>query len=191
MDRSFSMYIGSATLYAVAAFSYAFILLRAIELGVPAEYSPLVYAAIQVFHVFSSLPAGEVSDRFGRVRAIQMGYLFLMIAYIVIAFAPNATIFILGVALYGMQQGVIETSQRAIIPSMVKAEFKGTAYGVYNTVIGLVTFPTNFIAGFLFMVYGSAFAFHYGAVFAILASVAMALTQRQLSKKASMHNDDL
>lgn len=183
MDRGFSMYMGSAALYATAAFSYAFILLRAIELGIPKEYSPLVYAGIQVFHVFSSLPAGEISDRFGRARGVQLGYFFLLISFLVIAAAPNAIVFLIGVVLFGMHQGTIETTQRAIIPSMVSEEYKGTAYGVYNTVIGLVTFPTNLVAGILFTAYGSASAFYYGAFFAVLASIAMALTQRQIAKK--------
>jgi MFS family permease len=181
LNRTFSMYLGSATLYAIAAISYAFILLRAVELGVPEEVTPLVYAGIQVFHVFASLPAGEISDRFGRIRAIQLGYLFLLLSFIVMALSPNAWVLIIGVAFYGLHQGIIETSQRAIIPSLVTEEYRGTAYGLYNTVIGIVTFPTNLIAGFLFTVH-SAYAFYYGASFAVLASLAMAMTQRQIGR---------
>jgi MFS family permease len=181
LNRPFSMYLGSATLYAVAAISYAFILLRAVELGVPKEVAPLVYAGIQVFHVFASLPAGEISDRFGRVRAIQLGYLFLLLSFVVIALAPNAWVLVLGVVLYGGHQGIVETSQRAIIPSLITEEYRGTAYGIYNTLIGIVTFPTNLFAGFLFTV-NSAYAFYYGAAFAVLASLAMAITQRQIGR---------
>jgi MFS family permease len=182
LNRTFSMYLGSATLYAIAAISYAFILLRAVELGVPKEVTPLVYAGIQVFHVFASLPAGEISDRFGRVRAIQLGYLFLLLSFIVIGLAPNAWVLVLGVVLYGTHQGIVETSQRAIIPGLVTEEYRGTAYGLYNTLIGIVTFPTNLIAGFLFTI-NSAYAFYYGAVFAVFASFAMGMTQRQISRK--------
>lgn len=176
MNRKFLFYIGSATLYAVSSISYAFILLRAIEIGIPQEYSPLVYAAIQISHVATSLPAGEISDRFGRVKAVQLGYASLVLSFIIIATTSVPQVLMLGVVLFGINQGIVETSQRAIVPSLVPKDLKGTAYGVYNTAIGAVTFPTNLIAGFVFMTYGSAYAFIYGAAFGILASVMMAVT---------------
>ncbi len=182
MDRKFSMYIGSATLYAAATVSYAFILLRGIEMGLPAEYTILIYAAIQAFHVFSSYPAGLVSDKFGRIRAVQIGYAVLVLAFLTISLAPSIPIFIIGALLFGAHQGIVETTQRAIIPSLVPKEYKGTAFGVYNTAIGLVVLPSNIIAGYLFSVSGSASTFYYGAFFAVAASFAMALTQRQTSK---------
>jgi MFS family permease len=87
--------------------------------------------------------------------------------------------------LFGLHQGVVETSQRAIIPSLVPGEYKGTAYGIYNTAIGIVTLPTNLAAGIIFGALGSAAAFGYGAAFAVAASVAMALTHRQMASRRS------
>lgn len=183
MNRNFSLYIASATIYAASAISYAFILLRALEVGVPEELTPLVYALIQVFHVLSSLPAGEISDRFGRIRAVQVGYLFLLMSFAIIALSPNEWIFILGVILYGIHQGTVETSQRAVIPSLVSEDLKGTAYGVYNMAVGAVTLPSNIAAGFIFTAFGSQYAFFYGAVLALIASLAMAATQKTANLK--------
>jgi len=45
-----------------------------------------------------------------------------------------------------------------------------------------VTLPTNLAAGVIFSALGSAAAFGYGAAFAVVASAAMALTQRRISK---------
>jgi len=185
MNTTFSMYIGSATLYAVAAISYSFILLRGIEMGLPTEYTVLVYAGIQVCHVIAGYPAGVISDRLGRVKAVQIGYALLFISFLTISLAPSTHIFVVGAALFGLHQGVVETSQRAIIPSLVPSEYKGTAYGVYNTAIGIVTLPTNLAAGFIFSALGSAATFGYGAAFAVVGSAAMALTQRRISKSGS------
>ncbi|MEM4217299.1 MAG: MFS transporter [Candidatus Methanomethylicaceae archaeon] len=179
LNRSFYMYLISAALYSLGAISYAFILLRALELGLPQEYAPLVYACIQVFHVLSGLPAGEFSDRIGRVKAIQLGYFILLGSFLVIALAPNPLILIIGAALFGAHQGVVETSQRAIIPSIVPEIYRGTAYGLYNMIIGIVTFPTNLVAGLLFSI-NSQFAFYYGAAFGVLASIAISLMERSM-----------
>ncbi|MEM2125488.1 MAG: MFS transporter [Candidatus Methanosuratincola sp.] len=182
MNGGFSMYIVSATFYAASAISYAFILLRAIEVGIPAEMTALVYALIQIFHVFSGLPAGEISDRFGRIRAVQAGYLLLLAAFATIALSSEPWMFLSGVVLFGLHQGTVETSQRAVIPSLTKEEFKGTAYGVYNMAIGAVALPTNIVAGFIYSSFGSQYAFLYGAILALIASLAMAVTQRILKQ---------
>ena len=89
MDRAFSMYIGSAALYAVAAISYSFILLKGIEMGLPAEYTALIYAGIQACHVASGYPAGVISDRVGRIRAVQIGYALLFASFLTMAVAPS------------------------------------------------------------------------------------------------------
>jgi len=172
LTKGVYIYLASVTLYSLGAISYAFILLRALELGIPEEFAPLVYACIQVFHVFSGLPAGEFSDKIGRVRAIQLGYALLLGSFLVMALAPGPIIFLIGASLFGAHQGIVETSQRAIIPCLVPEEYRGTAYGLYNMLIGVVTLPTNMVAGLLFSM-SSAFAFYYGAVFAALASIAI------------------
>ncbi len=183
MNRSFSLYIVSAAFYAASAISYAFILLKAIEVGIPAEMTPLVYALIQLFHVLSGVPAGEISDRFGRIRAVQIGYLLLLISFGTIAVSSEPWIFILGAVLFGMHQGTVETSQRAVIPSLAKEEFKGTAYGIYNMAVGMVVLPTNIAAGFIYTSFGSGYAFLYGSILALMASISMAATQRTLKTK--------
>ena len=48
---------------------------------------------------------------------------------------------------------------------------RGTAYGTYNTVVGLLAFPSSFIAGALWQ-YGTPWApFAFGAALALLAAV--------------------
>ncbi|MDI9643738.1 MAG: MFS transporter [Candidatus Verstraetearchaeota archaeon] len=183
MNRGFSIYIASASLYSAAAISYAFILLRAMEVGIPSEYTILVYAAIQVFHVISGIPAGEISDRLGRVRAIQLGYFFLLASFAIIAISSEVWLFLLGVILFGIHQGTVETSQRAVIPSLVNEGHTGTAYGVYNMAVGAVTLPTNIVAGLMYSNFGSGYAFLYGAVLALAASLALAETQRSLARR--------
>ena len=42
-------------------------------------------------------------------------------------------------AIFGLYLGISETIQRAVIPRYVPSELRGTAYGLYNAVIG-----TNF-----------------------------------------------
>lgn len=177
MDRKFTLYLSSATLYSISAFTYALILLRALQLGLPEVFIPLVYAAMQACHALVGYPAGMISDRYGRVRGVQAGYVILFVSFVVMALSLNIWMLLVGAILFGLHQGMVETNQRAMIPSLVPENMRGTAYGIYNAVIGITSFPTNIIAAFLFTV-GYAYAFAYGAVFALMAAILMIFTQR-------------
>jgi MFS family permease len=177
LDRKYTLYLSSATLYSISAFTYALILLRALQLGLPDMFTPLVYAAMQVCHVLVSYPAGLVSDKFGRGRGVQVGYFVLFVSFIFLALSLNIWLLFAGALLFGAHQGIVETNQRAMIPSLVPENMKGTAYGIYYTAIGITNFPTNFIAAYLFTI-NYSYAFTYGAVFALMASMLMIFTQR-------------
>jgi hypothetical protein len=41
-------------------------------------------------------------------------------------------------AVFGIYAGISETLQRAVIPKYVSSELRGTAYGIYNVVTGVV-----------------------------------------------------
>ena len=52
-------------------------------------------------------------------------------------------------AVFGLYMGISETLQRAVIPRYVSSELRGTAYGIYNLVIGSGFFISNVVFGFL------------------------------------------
>jgi MFS family permease len=185
LDRKFTLYLSSATLYSISAFTYALILLRALQLGLPDIFIPLVYAAIQVCHAMIGYPAGLISDRHGRARGVQIGYFVLFVSFVFMALSSNIWMLLMGALLFGAHQGIVETTQRAMIPSLVPENMKGTAYGIYNTAIGITNFPTNFIAAYLFTI-SYSFAFTYGAIFALMASLLMIFTQRAISGKKAV-----
>ncbi len=185
LDRRFSLYLSSATLYSISAFTYALILLRALQLGLPAVSTPLVYAAMQVCHTAMGYPAGFISDRYGRARGVQIGYFVLFVSFVFMALSLDIWTLLIGALLFGAHQGIVETNQRAMIPSLVPENMKGTAYGIYNTVIGITNFPTNLVAAYLFTI-SYSFAFSYGAIFALMASILMVFTQRSMAGNRSV-----
>jgi MFS family permease len=52
---------------------------------------------------------------------------------------------------------------------------RGTAYGTYNAIIGLLAFPSSLIAGILWQKFSPSAPFYFGGVLALLASLLMAL----------------
>src|SRR5262249_38047277 len=61
--------------------SDTFLLLRLSDLGVSAVWIPLLWSALHVVKVISSLVGGAMSDRFGRRGLIALGWLWYALVY--------------------------------------------------------------------------------------------------------------
>jgi len=82
-------------------------------------------------------------------------------------------------ALYGVYYGLAYGTTKALVADLVPAELRGTAYGTYNAVLGLLDFPASLIAGLLWggvgswKGFGAPAPFLFGAVMALSAAVLM------------------
>jgi len=76
-------------------------------------------------------------------------------------------------AVFGVYMGISDTLQRAIIPRYIASELRGTAYGIYNVVIGSGFFVSNVVFGFLWDQYSLAIAVYYSMAFALAAIIGM------------------
>ena len=70
--------------------------------------------------------------------------------------------------------GLTEGVQKAFLAGIVPPDFKATAYGVYNTAIGLALFPASLIGGYLWDRVSPAATFYYGSATAFLAALLLA-----------------
>lgn len=76
-------------------------------------------------------------------------------------------------AIFGLYIGISETVQRAVIPMYVASELRGTAYGLYNVVIGTTFFVANVVFGFLWDNSSLTAAVSYSMITAITAVAGM------------------
>ena len=78
-------------------------------------------------------------------------------------------------ALYAVYYGLVYGKTKAMVADIVPAELRGTAYGTYDSVLGLLDFPASLIAGLLWQGLGPSAPFFFGAALALAASVLMML----------------
>ena len=76
-------------------------------------------------------------------------------------------------AIFGLYIGVSETEQRAVVPRYVSSELRGTAFGVYNMVLGTSFLVSNVIFGFLWDNYNLSTAVLYSIVLPSAAIIGM------------------
>jgi len=178
-DRRFRLFLLLIGLFTLGNSSDAFLILRAKQVGVPVAHLPLLWIALHITKMVSSLPAGIASDRIGRRALIISGWSVYALVYLGFAFATSIwQIWGLFLA-YGLFFGLTEGVEKAMVADLVPEPLRGTAYGLYNGAIGLAALPASLIMGLLWETMGLHAAFGFGTVMAMLAAGGLWLLLRQ------------
>lgn len=170
---SFWAVVALASVLTLARFSQAFLILRAQNLGIDAAHVPLVLAAMNVVYAASAFPAGRLSDRLRRSHILAAGTLALLGADVALARASGILGLGVGIGLWGLHMGLSEGLLSALVADAAPLEGRGTAFGAYSLVSGLVLLLASVIAGELWDRVGPAATFTAGAVFAFLGLVGL------------------
>lgn len=176
LKGNFSRLLTVVGVFSLGAFNFSFILLNAQEAGIADSFIPLVYAAVNVAHVAVAIPAGVLSDRVGKEKIMVAGYgVFLATVVLILLLPLNGFDAFLVAVSYGVYFGIVETVQRALIPSYVNSSLRGTAYGVYYLVVGSAFFVSNAVVGSLWDYFGSSAASTYCIITSVFAIAFMIL----------------
>jgi len=170
-DWRFKFFVLIATLFAFGNSSDVFLILRAQQTGVPTVMIPVVYLLFNLVYSVSAIPAGIAADRFGKKRVILLGFILFAVLYYGFAIARDtSTIWVL-FGFYGLFMGLTEGIQKAFLATIIPSDFKATAFGVYNTAVGLAMFPASLIGGWLWDHVSPSATFYFGAITASLSAV--------------------
>lgn len=153
--RAVTQYAAVTGLFAFCDFSYMFFILRAVEMGVPEHFGPLVYAFSNVIYMITPLPAGKLADKIGR-KSLLLGA-FLGLAAVSLGFALTTGVLWAWVlmGLYGGQKGVSETVSRTIASELGVQKARGTPLGVFHAVQGVAIMASSVLAGTLWDHFGT------------------------------------
>lgn len=177
-NRPFVLLLVVSGVFSAGAFNFSFVLLRASEMGVPQNMVPLVYAAINVAHTAVAYPSGRLADRIGREKMLIVGYAVFAASAAMMALSYGAAYAYAVAIVYGAYAGIAETLQRAVIPRYVAPESRGTAFGLYNLVVGSGFFAGGVVFGLLWDMSGIVVASTYSIVLAIAALAGMLMFVR-------------
>ena len=170
--------VGIAVVFSLARFSEAFLILRAQAVGLPVVLVPLVLVLMNLVYAFAAYPAGALSDRVNRITILSVGFAFLVVADLALAFTNSIGGVAAGVALWGLHMGFTQGLLASLVADTAPAELRGTAYGMFNLLSGLSLLIASVLAGLLWQRFGPQSIFLAGAVFTALALAGLALARQ-------------
>ena len=163
--------VGIGSIFTLARFSEAFLVLRAQQGGIPIAFIPLVMVAMNLVYASSAYPFGKLSDRMNHRTLLTLGLLLLVAADLVLAMNDHWSVIPAGVALWGIHMGMTQGLLATMVADVAPTDLRGTAYGCFNLACGLAMLIASLLAGFLWDRLGAAFTFYAGACFSVLAII--------------------
>ena len=178
------------TVFALAHFSEAFLILRARDAGLPMALSPLVLVAMNVVYAISAYPAGALSDACDRLIVLAFGLALLIAADLVLAGFGGLIGVSIGVLLWGLHMGLTQGLLSTLVADVAAADLRGTAFGMFNLLSGLATLAASLLAGALWDRHGAQATFCAGAVFATAALGGLALARLRAPGLGAGHGSE-
>jgi len=178
--------VAIGAVFALARFSEAFLVLRAMGSGVPIALVPLVMVTMNIVYSLSAYPFGKLADTMSHKRLLIAGVVVLIASDLVLAHGSHWSIVLLGVALWGLHMGMTQGLLATMVSHTAPAQLRGTAFGFFNLLGGVVTLLSSVIAGELWDKIGATATFYAGAVFCV-ATIALLVAGKAPDTRATSH----
>ena len=169
LGRDYWFVIAIAIVFSLARFSEAFLVLRARAVGLPLVLVPMVLVVMNLVYASGAYPAGVLADGGGRRRVLSIGLIMLVLADLMLAFAPGVGGALGGAALWGLHLAFTQGLLATLVADSAPPELRGTAFGMFNLLTGAALLAASVVAGRLWDTVGARGTFLGGALLAAIA----------------------
>jgi MFS family permease len=178
-DANFKWFLVLVALFTLSNSTDAFLIRRAQMAGISTgQGTLLLWSALHLSKVASSVVGGDLSDRLGRKTLIVAGWLLYAAVYLGFAYVSGPagawSLFLI----YGVYFGLAEGAEKALVADLVRPEQRGTAYGLYNLAFGVTVLPASLLMGALWDTWNPETAFFVSAAIGSTAALLLALFVR-------------
>lgn len=171
IDRNFRLFLILSALFALASFSYSFLLIFASRNGFPILTVPLLYLIFTVFAALFSYPFGRLADKIGRKNVLLLSYGFWGLLCLIFIFLQTYWAILLTFVLYGLHRAAIEPVQRTLVSEIAPAQYRASSLGAFQLVIGVCALPASLAAGILWDTAGPITPFTLSLILTVVSGI--------------------
>ncbi len=145
---------------ALATTPEVFLVLWATTRGLDVAFVPLIWAAASAVKMLVATPAGMLSDSAGRLPVVAGGWLARVVCLLLLAYAGDGsvTVWLLFLA-YAASLAGTEAAERSLVGDLAPERLRGTVFGLYHLVTGLLALPGAVLFGVVWQWAGQRVAF--------------------------------
>jgi MFS family permease len=179
LGKPFQRYLLLLGIFTLGNSSDAFLILRAENAGLDVAGVLGMMITFNLVYAALSTPAGRLSDRVGRRKLLIAGWSLYAVVYLGFALAGAGWQTWVLMIPYGAYYGLTEGVAKAFVADLVPAHLRGTAYGIFNAVVGITVLPASLIAGLLWQGigpwggFGAGGPFYFGALLGLASALGL------------------
>lgn len=171
LDLRFRIFLMISVLFSIGNSSDAFLILRAQNLGLSIGLTVATYVCFNIVYSIMSLPVGILTDKIGPRKILGWGFFLFAFVYFGFGLISSSALVWVLFPLYGLYMAMTDGISKVYIAKMVPIEKSGTAFGAYQTIIGLCAFLASLLAGWLWKDISPSAPFIFGGALALLAAL--------------------
>jgi len=161
---------------ALATTPEVFLVLWATTHGLKIVWIPLLWAAASAVKMLVAMPGGYMSDRYGRLPILLVGWGLRILILICLGLMATSEWLIWALFLaYAGSLAFTEGAERALIGDYAPAGQKATAFGLYHMVSGLLLLPGAVLFGTLWQWIGESIAFFTAAGLTVISLIILVM----------------
>lgn len=162
-------------MFGLARFSEGFLILKGLEVGLSAGWSPFTLVIFNLAYALLAYPAGALSDRADSRTILIAGISVLVAGNLVLAGSGAIPGLILGTALWGAHMALTQGIFARMIADSAPEGLRATSFGAFWFVSGIAALAASLGAGLIWDRYGSAATFTSSAGVAAAALAMLCL----------------
>lgn len=171
VNPSFKIFLFVSIIFSIGNSSDVFLILRAQDLGLTIRITIFAYVLFNLTYALFSTPAGIIVDRIGAKKILILGFLIFSLVYFFLGLINKSLFIWLLFPIYGIYMALTEGVGKAYISLLVPQEKSGTAFGIYQTSIGICSFFSSLIAGVMWNYINVRIPFFFGSIMAFVAAI--------------------
>jgi len=178
LPRRFWLYTAAIAILAVGFADFPLIAFHIKQAQIATDVTiPILYAVAMGVDAIAALGLGRLYDRIGpRALVLAFGSAALFAPF---AFSGNLTFVVIGVTLWGIGMGAMESIVKAAVAEAVPSNRRATAFGIFNAVFGIAWFAGSATLGVLYDLHPAAVAVFATTSLAIGVFCLMGLTGKR------------
>jgi MFS family permease len=161
--------------FTLARFSESFLILKGLEAGLSAAWSPMALVLFNLAYVVLAYPAGALSDRLRPKSILLAGMAVLIAADILLAQPVGLAGLAAGILLWGSHMALTQGIFARMIADSAPDELRATSFGAFWFVTGIAGLLASLAAGLLWDRVGSSATFSAAAAAAAVALAMLSL----------------
>ncbi len=179
LNPSFKIFLLISIIFSIGNSSDAFLILRAQNLGLAVKITILAYVLFNLTYAVFSMPAGAIVDKVGAKKVLITGLFIFSIVYFFLGFINKSLFLWFLFPVYGIYMALTEGVGKAYISLLVPQEKSGTAFGIYQTSVGICSFFASIIAGLIWNYINVKAVFYFGSITTIVALILFIILGRK------------